>query len=272
VYGLAAHQLAAIRCKYTLAYEAAVTAELWACPSQCSRGCPVKSCLPACEPLTTTLYTVASPACILSVCMQLPWRTQLWVGPIEVLIISTAMVLASGHWPTVQEAVQLLAYGWVECVVPLFAVRWQQRLGLQPTTPQPSTAADQLPAVEEQQQDLCMPCVDGAPQPALGTGGGGGAGGSTGPGPAGAQVQQEQLPRHQDRPESNLQQQDQHPVAGSPPVPPVPQGTTLSVLDLVQAVQNRGTTLYTSPLQHRAISIKVSRACGAAYSPSPGQQ
>jgi hypothetical protein len=53
--------------------------------------------------------------------VQVPWRTQLWAGAVEVVLLTTASVMEAGRWPTPQESLKLLGYSLVMYFVP----HWQ---------------------------------------------------------------------------------------------------------------------------------------------------
>jgi hypothetical protein len=176
------------------------------------------------------------------VVLQVPWRTQLWAGAVEVALIWLAAVQSSGRGPTVQEAAQLLAYSMLLYSVPLAAVWWQQYKDGECTA---SRAGSLLNHIHERRKvgpasgsitrssktDVCSTSTAAAPT---------------------AQVQQSSS-RHSARQEEEdsgvPQQQWQQPAA-----------QTLSVAHVPTAAAPHRRALYTSPLQHTAMSAKVGDA------------
>jgi hypothetical protein len=197
------------------------------------------------------------------------------------MILLTAMVLASEHWPSPQEGVQLLGYGFIMCCVPLVAVCWQQKLGLQLTaSPRPSSTKRSAAGAEDEQAVLQQAHDGVAPQAVEGYVSDTAAGNSGNTGPSPQEQQELQQSRDQGSLDTQRQQHrnrrpyDSASLLHPPELPPHESGSHPSqgppALGTGHAIQNRGTSLYTSPLHHMAVSVKVSQTvlCGAACLPA----
>jgi hypothetical protein len=176
--------------------------------------------------------------------LQVPWRTQVWAGAVEVGLIWLAAVQSSGRGPTLQEAAQLLAYSLLLYLVPLAAVWWQQPRDSGGVS---SRAGSTLPHKFSGSKDD------------LASGSGPGtccaSGATNKEGAVVTSQAREVRARHRvtqvDQPAGPLQQQQ----AQQQQHPPL---LTMSVAELASATLAPGSALYTSPLQHSGMSVKVS--------------
>jgi hypothetical protein len=198
--------------------------------------------------------------------MQLPWRTQLWVGPVEVAIVVAAILLGSGRRPTLVEAVHLCMYGLLLLLLPLLTVKWQEQQGRQPADGR--SQHSKQPA--EADTDASCHITDKAGQ--------GHSGAVTAPaanhskaGPSTSGVTSPVKVQLQQVLEDLIARQyaeglcsQQPPATDSrqttPQVHGVP-GATQAASSLAGAARPRRSFLYTSPLHHDVMSVKVKVPC-----------
>jgi hypothetical protein len=177
-----------------------------------------------------------------------PWRTQLWAGAVEVGLIWLAAVQSSGRGPTLQEAAPLLVYSLLLYFAPLAAVYWQEHKEHEKANLKASSSTAQ--ALRSSKGDLASASTastdgDGSSRPD------GAIKARAVPVTSSQQdsTRQQQGPgEHQHAPEQHTAQR-----TGRQQTAPL----MISVAGLARAAQARGPALYTSPVQHNTMSVKV---------------
>jgi hypothetical protein len=219
--------------------------------------------------------------------VQVPWHTQLWAGAIEVLVILAAMGLVSGPCPSWQESVQLLLYSLVMYCAPLACIGWQQHKEVvQPghvrgqggahSVPEPAVMHPSgVPGVKAgPSKDSCVKKATSAAD-ISGTSGTVNQASNLGSsasvdhaGPAGGHSHLKQghegghSPRTTGLEERSKQEEVQQQVPGTRPPVGEASRALISLGQVAAAAGAPVSTLYQSPLQHSAMSVKVSSQPG----------
>jgi hypothetical protein len=188
-----------------------------------------------------------------------------------VVLLLTAIILGSGHWPARHELPYLVGYGLAMYLVPLVATYWQQRLGLQATSAHHRAGRVQLAPVKEVKQKV--PCSaqvhDGAgPEPSSTSDGLLQARSSAGSGSATPRGRQQEQEQEQGQVQTG-QEATPPPSPGTRHLPPQQGSPRRQGMHLLVDVTLRSptrsaapvvpsSTLYTSTsVTHRTLSVKV---------------
>jgi hypothetical protein len=174
--------------------------------------------------------------------LQVPWHTQLWAGAVEVGLLWLAAVQSSRRGPHLQEGAQLLVYSLLLYLVPLAAVLWQQQKdGVQGVPSRAGRAGSTLAHKPiHSKSDLASGSKPGTSCPSGGTNKGAELTAQAGEGRA------RHKGAHSEQAAVALQQHHQPALAAA------------AFAHATAPSQPRASTLYTSPLQHTCVSVKVS--------------
>jgi hypothetical protein len=198
--------------------------------------------------------TCAPPVCP---CLQLPWRTHLWAGAAEVVLVTVAACLGSQRLPTYQEALQLPLYTSVMYSVPLVVLRWQQHkedaaaaagAQIRPHAHEPAGVSGMKAGTSGKGSSGGSDCV--SPLTVGDTRGNGTSDVASGTSYTAQQLKESPDPAA--------------PLHTAPGKPCESAALPASAPDAPAATQKRGhTSLYSSPLEHGVVSLKVrlNQAC-----------